>query len=62
MNNIVLIGFSGTGKSTVGEIVANKLDLQFVDTDKLIESHLNMTINRIFAELGEEYFLIGKVE
>jgi shikimate kinase len=56
LNNIALIGFSGIGKSTIGKIVADKLALQFVDTDKLIESRLNMTIKRIFAEHGEEYF------
>lgn len=56
LKNLVLIGFSGTGKSTIGEITAKKLGVQFADTDKLIELSENMSISRIFAEFGEKYF------
>jgi shikimate kinase len=54
--NIVLIGFRGTGKSTVGELLANRLERDFIDSDKYIESSTGKTIKRIFEEEGEEGF------
>jgi len=54
-NNIVLTGFMGTGKSTVGRMLAGKLDLKHVDTDHLIERR-HGPIPRIFEELGEQEF------
>ena len=56
INNIALIGFMGTGKSTVGEMAAKKLGFQFADIDKVIEKRLNLSISEIFAEFGEQYF------
>jgi shikimate kinase len=53
--NIVLTGFMGTGKSTVGRQLALKLDLRFVDTDELIESR-HGPISRIFTDQGEAAF------
>ena len=53
--NIVLTGFMGTGKSTVGRLVAERLGRRFVDTDALIESR-HGPIPRIFAEHGEAHF------
>ncbi len=54
-SNVVLTGFMGTGKSTVGRLVAELLDYEFVDTDAVIvESHGPIT--RIFAERGEATF------
>lgn len=53
--NIVLTGFMGTGKSTVGRLLASRLKLKFVDTDAMIERR-HGPIPRIFAELGEEEF------
>lgn len=53
--NIVLTGFMGTGKSTVGRLLAARLGLKFVDTDQLIERR-HGPIRRIFAEQGEEGF------
>lgn len=53
--NIVLTGFMGTGKSTVGRILAERLGRPFVDTDALIEQH-HGPIPDIFAERGEERF------
>lgn len=55
-NNIVLIGFMGCGKSTVGKMLAEKMEYQFIDTDALIEQNAKKTINEIFAAHGEEYF------
>ncbi len=54
--NIVITGFMGTGKSTVGEIVAERLGRQFVDMDAVIEARSGITIARIFAEQGETSF------
>ena len=53
--NIVLTGFMGTGKSTVGRLVAERLGRRFVDTDALIESR-HGAIPRLFAEHGEDHF------
>ncbi len=53
--NIVLTGFMGTGKSTVGRLLAHRLDLNHVDTDTMIERR-HGPIPRIFAELGEDEF------
>ncbi len=54
--NIILIGFMGSGKTTVGHIVANTLGFDFIDTDELIEKKANMSISEIFDQLGEEEF------
>jgi shikimate kinase len=56
MNNIILIGFMGSGKSSVGKTLANKLERKFVDMDDIIEIGENKTINDIFNEYGEEHF------
>lgn len=54
--NIVLIGFSGTGKSTAGKLIASRLGWTFVDTDSLIVAHFGMSIAEVFAEQGEAIF------
>ncbi len=56
MNNIVLIGFMGSGKTVAGKIVAEKLALRFVDIDKLIEEKQKIPISEIFSTFGEDYF------
>ncbi len=56
LENIALIGFMGTGKSSVGRQVAAQLHFQFVDTDELIESRVGQTISTIFAQAGEAAF------
>lgn len=53
--NIVLTGFMGTGKSTVGRLLADRLGVTFVDTDELIERTYG-AIERIFADRGEAEF------
>lgn len=53
--NIVLTGFMGTGKSTVGRLLAHRLDMQHVDTDRMIERR-HGPIPRIFEEQGEAGF------
>jgi 3-dehydroquinate synthase len=54
--NIILTGFMGTGKTTVGKMLATRLDREFVDTDGLIESRQGRTIPEIFREDGEAAF------
>lgn len=56
MTNIVLTGFMGCGKSTVGRILAQRLGFRFVDTDLLIEERCAMTVSEIFAVRGEAAF------
>ena len=54
--NIVLLGFMGTGKTTVGKILARRLGMTFVDMDMVIEERTGKTISKIFAEDGEASF------
>ncbi|MBU0634970.1 MAG: shikimate kinase [Candidatus Omnitrophica bacterium] len=54
--NIVLVGFMGTGKTTVARILAQKLKRQFVDLDDIIENGEGRTIADIFREKGQAYF------
>ncbi|HEU5299972.1 MAG TPA: 3-dehydroquinate synthase [bacterium] len=56
MRNVVFIGFMGTGKSAVGQIVARRLGWTFIDTDKRVEAKERATIPQIFARRGEEHF------
>ncbi len=53
---IYLTGFMGSGKSTVGPILANTIGYDFLDVDKTIETTANKTIMEIFADNGEGYF------
>lgn len=54
--NIILIGFMGTGKTTVAECLSEMLQKKRVDTDNLIVKSEGMSINDIFKKYGEEYF------
>lgn len=54
--NIILTGFMGAGKSTVGRLVAVEVGRDFVDMDSLIEQRQGRTISQIFAQEGEPYF------
>jgi shikimate kinase len=53
---IVLIGLRGTGKSTVGRILAERLQCEFFDTDALVQERAGMTIRQIFEKHGEPFF------
>lgn len=53
---IYLTGFMGSGKTTIGHILANKIGWDFLDLDRLIEAETGKKINGIFEEQGEEYF------
>ena len=54
--NIILIGYMGSGKSTVGRKAAKAVEYNFLDTDALIEKEEGMTISKLFEEKGELYF------
>ena len=54
--NIILIGFMGAGKSTVGRMLAEYLHWNFVDLDSLIEASAGCAIKEIFAREGEAFF------
>ena len=54
--NLVLLGMMGVGKSTLGKIVAKKLNLEFIDTDSKIEEKCLMQISTIFKQKGEKIF------
>ena len=56
MNHIILIGFMGAGKTSVGEALAKEMGLVFADTDERIEAQQQKKINDIFAQHGEAYF------
>lgn len=55
-SNIILIGFMGCGKTSVGERIAQHMGYTFADTDHMIEQDTGMEISTIFSEKGEEYF------
>jgi len=54
--NISLIGFMGSGKSTIGKILAKKMGLLFIDLDRVIELDQEKEIRDIFRIYGEKYF------
>lgn len=56
MTRIILVGYMGAGKTTVGKALAKELQLQFYDLDWYIESRMRKTVPQIFAERGEEGF------
>lgn len=56
MNNIFLIGFMGSGKSTVGWELARLLHRRFIDTDQYLTKREKMSISAIFETYGEEHF------
>ena len=55
-NQIWLCGFMGSGKTTVGRILAKEFSFEFVDMDEYIEEKTNMPIPQIFKEKGEDFF------
>ena len=54
--NLVFLGMMGSGKSSIGSLVAKKLKLNFIDVDKKIENELGLSISKIFEIKGEDYF------
>lgn len=56
VDNYVLIGYMGAGKTTVGKALAKQTGKKFIDTDSLIVKQMDLSINDIFAKYGEVYF------
>lgn len=56
MKRIFLIGYMGAGKTTVGKVLSNLLNLSFLDLDYYIERRYHKTVSQLFAEKGEEAF------
>ena len=56
MKKIILIGYMGAGKTTLGKVLAQKMGLTFYDLDEYIEDRFHRTIPQIFAESGESGF------
>ena len=54
--NLVFLGMMGSGKTSIGFLIAKKLKLDFIDIDKEIEKKLGLSISKIFEEKGEDYF------
>ena len=54
--NLVILGMMGSGKSSIGLLIAKKLKLSFIDIDKEIEKELNLSISKIFEIKGEDFF------
>ena len=53
---LIVTGFMGTGKSSVGRLVADQLHFEFLDTDQVIETRTDKTITELFAQNGEPAF------
>lgn len=54
--NLILCGFMGSGKTSVGTALAKTLSKEFIDLDKYIEKNEGLTVSEIFARFGEEHF------
>ena len=54
--NLIFLGMMGSGKSSIGSIIAKKLKLEFIDIDKEIENEIGISISEIFETKGENYF------
>lgn len=57
MENIILIGMPGCGKSTIGVVLAKKLGYRFVDSDLLIQEQYGMTLERLIEQYGDKGFI-----
>ncbi len=56
MKRILIIGYMGAGKTTLGKVLAKSLGLQFYDLDWYIEGRMHKTVSQLFAERGEQGF------
>ena len=56
MQKIILVGYMAVGKTTIGKILAEKLQIKWLDLDKIIEKNANLSVTAIFEEKGEIYF------
>ena len=56
MKKIILVGYMGSGKSTIGKVLSENVGIPFYDLDEIIEKHENMSVKKIFERKGEVYF------
>ncbi len=56
MKKIILLGYMGSGKSTIGKLLADKINFSSYDLDSSIENEQNLTVSKIFEQKGELYF------
>ena len=56
MRRIILVGYMGSGKTTIGKALSKETGMMFYDLDWYIESRMHKTVSQIFAERGEEAF------
>ena len=61
-NNIVLVGMTGVGKTTIGKLLSKKLDFAFIDIDWEIEKATNHKISDFFEKYGENEFANGQLK
>jgi shikimate kinase len=61
-DNVILVGFMGAGKSSVGRMLARRLGRCFVETDEMIEAREGLSVREIFAARGEAYFRAAEEE
>ena len=61
-SQIFLIGQSGSGKTTIGKILADKLSFKFIDTDTCITNEMKLSIKEIFNTMGEQFFRQKEIE
>ena len=54
--NLVFLGMMGSGKSSIGSLVSEKLNINFIDVDNHIEKRIGLKISKIFEKKGEKYF------
>lgn len=54
--NVVFIGFMGAGKTTIGKLLAEKLNREYIDVDEEIEKEYKLTVTAIFEKFGEQAF------
>lgn len=62
MKNIILTGFMGTGKTTVGQLLASDLNCKFIDIDEKIEQDYQLKTTAIFEQFGEKEFRKSELE
>ncbi len=60
--NIIITGFMGTGKTTIGRLLAERLGRLFVDMDEAIEAHFGKPISQVFAVEGEPAFRVDETQ
>jgi shikimate kinase len=56
MQKIILVGYMAVGKTTIAQLLADKMQMEWVDLDKAIENKTNLSITEIFKQKGEIYF------